>query len=88
MFWGTLLTFEFYDLSDSVASWFSDYLESSLSQIRPLKHQSGVAQGSIVGPTLFLLYINDLMLHANSFEPIIFADDTNLFAKSKDLNCL
>ena len=26
------------------------------------------------------------MLHANSFEPIIFADDTNLFAKSKDLN--
>ena len=26
------------------------------------------------------------MLHANSFEPIIFADDTNRFAKSKDLN--
>ena len=28
------------------------------------------------------------MLHTNFFEPILFADDTNLFVRSKNLNCL
>ena len=36
-------------------------------------------QGSILGPLLFLLYINDIHTYSNLLSFILFADDTNLF---------
>ena len=48
----------------------------------------GVLQESILGPLLFLLYINDLTQTSTLLVPIIFADDTNLFDLGKDIHLL
>ena len=46
----------------------------------------GVPQGSILGPILFILYINDMCNVSTLLKPILFADDTNLFYSGKDID--
>ena len=76
----------FYGIHDITLSWFENYLSNRKQYVtyngivsNTEKITCGVPQGSILGPLLFLLYINDLSTVSEACMSILFADDTNMF---------
>lgn len=85
----------FYGIRGITNSWFESYL-SKRTQVTVMNDcisekeytPYGVPQGSVLGPLLFLLYINDITKASNKFNFFLFADDTNLLYANKNLKTL
>ena len=80
--------------SEPTIQWFRSYLTNRLFSVNlgnecssPGKLSCGVPQGSVLGPLLFLLYLND-MPQAVSCELFLYADDTCLICVGKDITTI
>ena len=50
--------------------------------------QAGLAQGGLISPVLFSLYVNDMPSHSRHVELALYADDTAITATSRKLTLL
>ena len=76
---------EYYGIRDTALNWFKRYLTKRTqyvdcngiaSSIREI--ETGVPQGSILGPLLFIIYMNDIHTVSDDLNFILYADDTTL----------
>ena len=87
-----LMKLQHYGIRNNMLSWLKSYLTDRKQFVsfngqnsETLATNCGVPQGSVLGPLLFLLYINDLPNISKALNFYLFADDTNMYYESKSL---
>ena len=82
-----------YGLNVHVVNWFKSYLTDRShitcvngSRSNEQKSVCGIPQGSILGPLLFIMYINDLPKSVANVKVSMYADDTAIYYSSKDVH--
>ena len=86
---------EHYGIRGTALTWFKSYLSNRGQYVSVNGYSSnqlnvtcGVPQGPVLGPLLFLIYINDLPNSSSKLSFNLFADDANIYFESHSLSIL